>query len=202
VGTPPEVGSDLKRIRRIDYGRVSFPHLLCELLILDAMTSRSISGISLMPEEPEADPRALDRIRDAFVEHLVEDCGTELLEAKRKATDICRRELSISRSENQNEFLAVQLGRERVGLLWKAERVVSGRRTWHLLYVETVPQHRKKGIAEAAMKELIRLAQEADVTAITLNVSPRNLAALALYRKLGFLPQSGGFSLSLDQPGR
>ncbi|EAQ26409.1 hypothetical protein ROS217_14571 [Roseovarius sp. 217] len=161
------------------------------------MTRMSNSGISLIPENPDKVSWVVDRVRDAFVEHLIGDCGADPLTAEETATEICNRELTISRSETKTNFLSIAREGEPVGVIWKTERMISDRKTWHLLYIETFAPHRNKGIAEAAMIELIRLAKQDGVTEITLNVSPRNTSASSLYEKLGFGRQSGGYGLRL-----
>lgn len=160
------------------------------------MTASSQIRISLVPEHPEAYPSTLDRIQGAFAEHLVVDRGIETNKAQRQAADIFGREMSISRS-NAQDFISIRNYGRRVGFLWKTERSTDQGLTWHILYIEILRSFRGRGIAHAAMTELIEWARKAGVSAITLNVSPRNKPALGLYRRLGFVAQGGGWVLPL-----
>jgi len=160
------------------------------------MTASFQIRISLVPEHPAAYPSALDRIQGAFAEHLIVDRGIETNEAKRQAADIFGREMSIHRA-NAQDFMSIRNYGRLVGFLWKTERTTDEGLTWHILYIETLPPFRGRGIANAAMTELIEWARKAGVSAITLNVSPRNKPALGLYCRLGFVAQRGGWVLPL-----
>lgn len=59
----------------------------------------------------------------------------------------------------------------------------------HITNVAISPTHRKQGFGEVLMQEAIRIVKEKKVTAMTLEVRPSNVAALALYHKLGFILQ-------------
>lgn len=52
--------------------------------------------------------------------------------------------------------------------------------------VAVLPQHRKKGIALALMRHLIRAAMAQDAVFLTLEVRESNAPAISLYRKLAF----------------
>lgn len=160
------------------------------------MPSSSQNRIDLVPVSLEMHPSALERIQSAFAEHLVVDRGMKRNEAMRQAADILGRELSVSRL-NAQDFMSIRNKGRQVGLVWKTERTKDEEPTWHILYIETLPQFRGRGFAHAAMTELVELARKAGVAAITLNVSLRNKPALGLYRQLGFVAQGGGWILPL-----
>ncbi|MBR2215437.1 MAG: ribosomal protein S18-alanine N-acetyltransferase [Selenomonadaceae bacterium] len=52
--------------------------------------------------------------------------------------------------------------------------------------VAILPEHRGKGAATALMAKMIEKAKERGATAMTLEVRPSNVPALALYAKFGF----------------
>jgi ribosomal protein S18 acetylase RimI-like enzyme len=161
------------------------------------MLTRRKNSISLIPEPHEAWPDILDRIHQDFVEHLTIDRRIDFDKAQEQATEILDRECGAIRSLDQSDFLCILQNGRKVGVLWKSARQVSGRGTWHVLYIEILQPNRKKGIAERAMNELIVLAKKDHVSEITLNVSPRNTPALALYKKLGFLPRDRALVLAI-----
>lgn len=166
-----------------------------------AMVRASPNDISLIPEKPDKLTLVLDRIREAFVDHLVADRGTERRVAEQMTAEILNREISTASSEGKSGFFLILRGKDNVGLIWKTERIVADRKTWHLLYIETFVPHRNTGIAHTAMRHLIRFAKQNGVSEITLNVSPRNTSAVNLYKKLGFTSQPGGLSFKLHCQG-
>jgi ribosomal protein S18 acetylase RimI-like enzyme len=165
------------------------------------MTTGSGNRVTLAPASICAFPDTLARIRDSFADHLVVDRGTAPDDAQRQAAEICTRELSETLGGARNDFLSIRRNAASVGVLWKTERMIDGVKTWHILYLETLPAYRRQGIAEAAMGQLFDLARTAQVARITLNVSQRNSPAVALYSKLGFAPRDGGYALSIDHRG-
>ena len=48
------------------------------------------------------------------------------------------------------------------------------------------PEYRRRGIGEKILREFVKSIKQRDVTAMTLEVRPSNVAALALYTKFGF----------------
>jgi len=52
--------------------------------------------------------------------------------------------------------------------------------------VAVAPGHRRRGVAEKMLRELMQQAAEADFTEFTLEVRVSNAPAIALYHKLGF----------------
>lgn len=52
--------------------------------------------------------------------------------------------------------------------------------------VAVAPQHRRRGVAEMMLRELMQQAAEARYTEFTLEVRVSNAPAIALYHKLGF----------------
>ena len=58
----------------------------------------------------------------------------------------------------------------------------------HITNVAVSPDHRRKHIGEALIKEIVRLTSENGVTSWTLEVRVDNEPAIRLYEKMGFSP--------------
>jgi len=56
-----------------------------------------------------------------------------------------------------------------------------------MMNLAVAPEHRRKGIGEALVRQLISHLQSHQVTCLTLEVRVSNAPALTLYRKLGFV---------------
>ena len=54
--------------------------------------------------------------------------------------------------------------------------------------VAVVPAHRRQGIADALIKELLRRAKALGLATVTLEVRAGNAPAIAIYQKHGFVP--------------
>ena len=55
-----------------------------------------------------------------------------------------------------------------------------------ILNIETLPSHRRQGLAESLLREAFNWAQANARASIWLEVRASNIAAISLYRKLGF----------------
>ncbi len=88
---------------------------------------------------------------------------------------------------------------EPMGCLWLGESIDqrNGHRQAYvfLLYVEA--SHRRKGLGSALMQHAHRWARAQDYRQINLQVFEDNMAALSLYRKMGYTPQARWMSLDL-----
>lgn len=71
-------------------------------------------------------------------------------------------------------------------------------RSWQLRDLYVPPRFRRHGAAAALVSAVRDAALAAGATRLTLVTEPDNLAALGLYRTLGFRPVEGLASLSLD----
>lgn len=58
---------------------------------------------------------------------------------------------------------------------------------WHIMNIAVDPSARRQGIGSALLAELIERVGGDDRARITLEVRPSNAAAIALYRRFGFL---------------
>lgn len=58
---------------------------------------------------------------------------------------------------------------------------------WEILNLLVCPAQRRRGLAQKLLQYVFELAQKASVQAMLLEVRASNIAALALYEKLGFI---------------
>ena len=56
----------------------------------------------------------------------------------------------------------------------------------HILTIDVAPAHRRKGIAQTILQEIEAILRERDIEECRLEVRENNLAALNLYKKLGY----------------
>src|SRR5579871_5987004 len=84
-----------------------------------------------------------------------------------------------------HEFFKVTLARQIVGCLWISW--ITEPETLFLYDILIHEEFRGKGIGEAAMLELEKVARERGVCRIALSVFDHNLPARNLYQKLGFV---------------
>jgi ribosomal-protein-alanine N-acetyltransferase len=57
----------------------------------------------------------------------------------------------------------------------------------HILTIDVAPAHRRKGIAQTILQEIEAILRERDIEECRLEVRENNLAALNLYKKLGYI---------------
>lgn len=81
-------------------------------------------------------------------------------------------------------FLAAEDAGEIVGYLGMEYVLDEG----SITNVAVFPAHRRQGIADALIKELLRRAKALGLATVTLEVRAGNAAAIALYQKNGFVP--------------
>ena len=58
----------------------------------------------------------------------------------------------------------------------------------HIFTIETMPEYRRKGVAEKLLRELEKLFREKGASESRLEVREDNLPAINLYKKLGYKP--------------
>ncbi len=56
-------------------------------------------------------------------------------------------------------------------------------------HVACAPEHRRKGLAESLLKTVLQFAKDGNVSTVKLWVDEKNVPALSLYSKLGFLDE-------------
>lgn len=84
--------------------------------------------------------------------------------------------------DESHEFLLAVEGEALLGYVGLTTVLDEG----YLSNVAVSPEHRRQGIAEALLTELMKRACERGLTFVTLEVRASNVPAQALYRKLGF----------------
>ena len=58
---------------------------------------------------------------------------------------------------------------------------------WQIYRIAVLPSYRQQGIASKFLRGMLQLARQAGIVKCTLEARENNVAALALYRKLGFI---------------
>ncbi len=95
--------------------------------------------------------------------------------------------MSIHRSYPDLFLVAEADGRIVGYIMCRIERSFWGRRKGHVISIAVLPEHRRRGIATALMKEaLSRMAERYGATECYLEVRVSNKPAISLYEKLGF----------------
>ena len=97
-------------------------------------------------------------------------------------------------------IFAVELGSERVGRLWLAERTMDGRRVMFVYDLEVEERHRGGGFGRAAMLLAEAEARAKGIKRMELNVFGGNDAARGLYRSLGYVERA--VSMGKDIEGK
>lgn len=89
-----------------------------------------------------------------------------------------------------NHLFSIRPGPESspVGWLWYAERERGGLRIAYVYDVSIRPEYQRQGHAARAFRALEEMAARQGLSGIALHVFGHNLAARALYAKLGFEP--------------
>jgi ribosomal protein S18 acetylase RimI-like enzyme len=82
--------------------------------------------------------------------------------------------------------LVARVNDEVVGFVIGRMDVARGTLYGHILTLETLPSHRRKGVAEKLLSELEALFREKGASESRLEVREDNVAAVSLYLKLGY----------------
>lgn len=162
------------------------------------MDDRTDTPVTLEPAGAGQFAEQLKAVEQAFVDHLVSDRGVARDEAKRQTRDILRKELDGNRAGGPAKFFSIEQADRQIGCFWLSPRERDDAKIWHILYVEIYPPYRRQGLAAQALQRLREKAARSGVSALTLNVSPKNAAALSLYNRAGFTALDGGLILRLD----
>jgi ribosomal-protein-alanine acetyltransferase len=84
--------------------------------------------------------------------------------------------------------LVARVNGEIVGFAIGKMDVARGKLYGHILTVETLPSHRRMGIAEKLLENLETLFRQKGAAESRLEVREDNAAAISLYQKLGYRP--------------
>ncbi len=121
-------------------------------------------------------------MRLSFREMVPEDAGqVERVEKKCFAIPWSRQSFWEEAANENTLYLLVLDGAEVIG--YAGAWLLAGEA--QVTHVAIEPEYRGKGVGTALMEELIRRVKERGVGAMTLEVRPSNVAALALYGKFG-----------------
>jgi ribosomal-protein-alanine acetyltransferase len=82
--------------------------------------------------------------------------------------------------------LAAKLDSQIVGFITGAMHIERSALVGHILTIDVLPLHRRKGIAQKLLGEIERIFKEKGVRTCRLEVREDNVAALRLYQKLGY----------------
>lgn len=95
-------------------------------------------------------------------------------------------------------LLCIRSGNQRVGSLWYAVDTTSSTPQVHVYDLHIDAAQRRKGFATAAFREMEHQLRAAGVTRVGLHVFGHNIAARALYVRLGYAVTSINMLKSLD----
>jgi ribosomal protein S18 acetylase RimI-like enzyme len=110
---------------------------------------------------------------------------TALQQSRREFEDL----LPQGRATPDNYFYTVLGPNElAVGALWFASKARAGRRVAFVCDIYIYPEHRRRGYAMQAFQDLELEIVRLHLSGIALHVFGHNLAAQALYEKLGYVP--------------
>ena len=107
----------------------------------------------------------------------------EALERQCFSTPWTRRQLAAQLPDDQHVFLVACLGEDTVGYVGMMHVLDEG----YISNVAVSPQHRRKGLGDMLIKELLVRAEKLELSFVTLEVRAGNAAAIALYEKHGFV---------------
>lgn len=102
------------------------------------------------------------------------------------------------RTEGQNFCRLVQApGGTPVGEVWYSVQPEGGRVLFWVEWIWIEPEHRRRGLATEAFRELVAEAKRQGASRVGLDVWFDNPGAIELYRKLGFAPARMSMILSV-----
>jgi len=97
-----------------------------------------------------------------------------------------------------HHVFVLEVGGERVGRLWLAEREIDGRRTIFIYDINIDAAHRGRGLGRAAMEQAEVEARRLGVDRIELNVFGGNEVARRLYASMGYIDRAVRMAKDLD----
>ena len=104
------------------------------------------------------------------------------IEAASFAHPLQRKQIETLLADQNTLFLAARNGETLTGSVWLQTVLDEG----YIGNVAVRPTYRRKGIADALLENLDRLAQEKQISFLTLEVRVSNLPAVSLYEKHGY----------------
>jgi ribosomal-protein-alanine acetyltransferase len=123
-------------------------------------------------------------VEDASIKHLdslyeIEmECFDEEAFTKRQIAQLLTDYNSISLIARENGEIVGFV----VGMIYPDRKAVNG----HILTIDVSPTHRRKGIGQKLLQKMESIFSQKSVQACLLEVREDNVAAISLYRKLGY----------------
>jgi ribosomal-protein-alanine acetyltransferase len=128
----------------------------------------------MTPTIEHATTRQLDRLYEIEKECFQKEAFT-------------KRQIAYLLSAYNSVSLVAKVNSEIIGFIISVVILERNALVGHILTLEVLPQHRRKGIAQQLLQEIDKILKEKGVKACRLEVRENNLAALKLYQKLGYL---------------
>ena len=119
-------------------------------------------------------------ITDGGIKHLEE---LEMLEHQCFSMPWTRQQLQSQLPDGQHCFLVAEYGGKAVGYVGMMYVLDEG----YISNVAVSPEHRRKGIADRLIRELMTRAGQLELAFVTLEVRESNAPAAELYKKHGFV---------------
>ncbi|MGD0979721.1 MAG: ribosomal protein S18-alanine N-acetyltransferase [Candidatus Bathyarchaeia archaeon] len=121
----------------------------------------------------DASVKCLERLYEIEKECFVEEAFT-----KKQIALLLTDYNSISLTARENGEIVGFI----VGMVYPDGKAVNG----HILTIDVSPSHRRKGIGQMLLQEMESIFAQKGVQACLLEVREGNVAAISLYRKLGY----------------
>jgi ribosomal protein S18 acetylase RimI-like enzyme len=160
-----------------------------------------------MKSEPELRPLRDDEyhawrraLTDGYAEDIEKLADTPRAAARAKAETDMATILPQGLATVGHWIFALEVGGERVGQLWLAERTMDGRRVMYVYNVEVDELHRGAGLGRAAMLLAEAQARARGIGRIELNVFGGNAVARRLYQSLGYVERAISMGKDLSDP--
>ncbi|MBR6573053.1 MAG: ribosomal protein S18-alanine N-acetyltransferase [Clostridia bacterium] len=142
----------------------------CDLSVYEECRDQIIKGIDKLFNG--VDIREFKEKDEIYIAMLEKECFSEPWSEK----------AILDAKENNTLFVVAQAEEKIIGYAGLQIVLDEG----YITNVAVTKEHRGKGVAKALMEKLFKIAEEKDLAFITLEVRESNLAAINLYKKLGF----------------
>jgi ribosomal protein S18 acetylase RimI-like enzyme len=152
----------------------------------------------LRPMRPDEFPSFLETSKRGYARQIAELAGQTAEFAQQKSVDDHAAVLPDGLETPGHAIFIVEVGGERVGVLWLAERESGGRQVLYIYDVEIDEAFRGRGLGRAAMELAEQEARRRDLRRIELNVFGGNDVARRLYQSLGYAETSVQMAKNLE----
>jgi ribosomal-protein-alanine N-acetyltransferase len=124
-------------------------------------------------------------LEDASIRHL-----DKLYEIEKKCFEkeaFTKQQIAYLLTDYNSISLIVKVNQEIAGFVIGRIDVEKKKRSGHILTIDVTPAYRQQGIAQKLLQGLENIFKEKGIKECRLEVREDNVAALELYRKLGYL---------------